>query len=268
MLSWSGTCRNPDVQNELIRDLRPLARECETRIKEEELIWGPSPITIGERKIIPPAVITYDRPIDGDVLVHGCVPADVWRAKLEARRADVPWLPAGGNDEESGFFRLRSAHLRGLDFQLFNPGGYRGDDRISFVFLGCPEVPSLDGRLVKAVDHDLVQMYENEAIRAADWFIEEPGIHLRYSFEKWSDQLLAWVKYFLIPELYYWRYETFPGWEKARKTFDEAARSASPEETRRRSWNVVMDSYKAQADVYIEGWLCDRSLTSWLPATF
>ncbi len=55
-------------------------------------------------------------------------------------------------------------------------------------------------------------------IRSADWYVCTPNIHLRYYLEEWSDILLIWVKYFLVSDLHYSRYQALANFEATRDT--------------------------------------------------
>jgi hypothetical protein len=89
---------------------------------------------------------------------------------------------------------------------------YRDENRVSFVFLLCPN-PGLDGLIVQVERTDQCQEFESDTIRSADWFLRKSSIHLRYHCEEWMDFLLGWIKRFYIPDLHYWRYEWLPGYE-------------------------------------------------------
>ena len=63
---------------------------------------------------------------------------------------------------------IDQGRLAGLDFKLFDPRGlYPGEDRMSFVFLECPELPFLDGRLVEIASIEDCPRGENETLPAA-----------------------------------------------------------------------------------------------------
>jgi hypothetical protein len=78
-----------------------------------------------------------------------------------------------------------------------------------------------------------------------------PSLHLRYYLEDWTDQIFAWVKYFFIPDLTYWRWETLPGWDEARARFDEAVGFSSRDEIKRRAFGLLLDWFEREADRWI-----------------
>jgi len=43
---------------------------------------------------------------------------------------------------------------------------------------------------------------------------------MRYYLERWMDALLGSVKYFLIPDLWFWRYTDNPDYDKLSDLFD------------------------------------------------
>jgi hypothetical protein len=148
-VDWEGTCTVREVQAELLGDLATLAERSAARLQ------GPPPkrpdflekmnAMRNEGVPEPPAVIAYDETIRGQILVAPDLAADPARAVDEANRLGVLLVPTG---EGCGLLRIESAHLFGLDFRLFDPrGSYRHYDRFSFVFLGCPELPTFDGRI-------------------------------------------------------------------------------------------------------------------------
>lgn len=50
-----------------------------------------------------------------------------------------------------------------------------------------------------------VRLLAAEGVRAADWYIESPFVHLRYYLESWFDDFFAWIKFFYVPELCFTR---------------------------------------------------------------
>jgi hypothetical protein len=120
---------------------------------------------------------------------------------------------------------LENAVLYGIEFRLYDGRKfYPGDDRISFVFLRMNDCPELDGRIVYVEDKEECKKYYNPMLKGADWYLEKPHIHLRYYCEEWMDMLLAWVKYFYIPDLDYWRYVPLSGYEEFLKLLERFGR--------------------------------------------
>jgi hypothetical protein len=251
---WSGTCVDPDAQEELIEYMTALSHECRARF-EGPALKRPAfleKIVEVESAAVPgrPAAIVYDGPIDGNILVDGDLAADRSLARHEATRLGTRWIPAGGDaSEDSGFFQLGAAHLRGIDFRLFDPRGiYPCEDRMSFVFLRCQEIPAIDGRIALISDRVGAQIYEHQAIKSADWFAMTPSLHLRYYLEEWIDHLFAWVKYFFIPDFAYWRYENLPGYETASMLYARVEASDGRELAKRRVLEQLVEWFNKDAD--------------------
>jgi hypothetical protein len=132
----------------------------------------------------------------------------------------------GGEDGQDTKPRLssgllaRAVHLFGLEFRLYDWRNLYGDnDRLSFVFASVVDCPELTGVLVYVEDRAECQYYRNSLIRSADWFLTQPRIHLRYYCEDWMDQLLAYVKRFYLPDLWYWRYQELAGYDYHAEVF-------------------------------------------------
>lgn len=117
------------------------------------------------------------------------------------------------------FVRVSSAYLSGNEFRLTDPRGlYPGMDRVSFVFasvLGDREAlqdPS-DVRAVSVLVEDAAQckLYEDSAIRTADFYLRTPTVHLRDFAERWMNSFLAFIRHFHMPGLWYWNKDDLPG---------------------------------------------------------
>jgi hypothetical protein len=258
-VSWGGTCTDHDTQTALVTDLATIAAASEARIRdkapERPEILVKTAAMRGEGKLDLPAVRTWNRAVRGDILVGPGVAADPAGAVEEASRLGAEQVMTGA---DYGLIRVESLRLFGLDFRLFDPRGlYPNEDRVSFVFLGCPELPALDGRIARVIDHAEAQLYDADAIRSADWVVTAPDIHLRYYLEEWSTQLLAWVKYFFVPDLGYWRGQTLAGWDEAREGYDRAVASSSRDLVRRVALGPLLDGFEAEAEMWIArmaGW--------------
>jgi len=133
---------------------------------------------------------------------------------------------SGGEDGRDTQPRLssgllaRAVHLFGLEFRLYDRRNFYDDDRLSFVFASVAGCPELTGMLVYVEDQAECQYYKDSLIRSANWFLTRPRIHLRYYCEEWMDQLLAYVKRFYIPDLWYWRYQDLAGYDYHAEVFD------------------------------------------------
>jgi len=97
-------------------------------------------------------------------------------------------------DEQYYLTTLPQIHLHGIVFRLYDPRGlYPGEDELSFVFVDAPDIPELDGQIVQAFNHEECQAFESDWVRAADWKLTSPSIHLRYYLEDWYDLLMTWI---------------------------------------------------------------------------
>jgi HEAT repeat protein len=154
-----------------------------------------------------------------------------------------------GSDERWQSIRVPDMRLQGIDFRLHDPRGlYPGEDRVSFVFVDCPRLPSLDGRLVLVTERKQCQEYESELVRVADWYLSTPSIHLRYFLEEWSDLLLAWVKYFFIPDLHYWRYEDLNQYDVYSRIFEDLAANGGAAYARQSIFEYLLERFDEEAD--------------------
>ena len=124
--------------------------------------------------------------------------------------------------EPRDLFIAKKVNLYGLEFRLFDPRDYdTADNRIRFVFASIDSCPSINGLLVYVEDHKECCKYENSLIKDADLFLTGLHVHLRYYAEHWMDKLLGYIKYFYIPNLYYWRYDDLSGYDRLLKLVSE-----------------------------------------------
>ncbi len=113
------------------------------------------------------------------------------------------------------FYEVKKARLFGIEFRLFDPRGlYPDENRMSFVFCSIPGLKKGNNFFTLVEPGYECEYYSNEVIRAYDYYLTAPYVHLRYLFEDWVQMLLAYVKFFFIENL---TYDTFSG----KKTFRE-----------------------------------------------
>ena len=117
-----------------------------------------------------------------------------------------------------------------------------------FVFLDCPNLPALDGRVAQVDDHDECSLYYSEVLKSADWALSYPGIHLRYFLEDWTDRLLSWIKHFFVPDLQYWHWEDLHGWEKHCRRLMQACEEAGPNQARQDTFQDLLDDFSREAE--------------------
>jgi hypothetical protein len=145
--------------------------------------------------------------------------------------------------------KLRRLHIRGMDFRLFDPRVlYPDEDRVSFVFLESESAPFLTGLLGFVHDRDRCVGSPNPYVRAADWYIECPFVHLRYYLESWFDDFLSWIKLFFIADLYFTRQDETDGVEKLRQALETLQARRGVSTTRKQSFNRLIEAFKEEAD--------------------
>jgi hypothetical protein len=239
---------------------------------------GPQParpafleILAGQRAQGSPAIEDIRRfgsPITGQILVDPSVASDATALIDEARQSGIELLAVsedgGGNslevlsetaesDSVARLLRFDHLVLHGLDFKLFDPRRiYPNEDRVSFVFLSCSVAPSLDGRLVQANNKEQCRLFNSEALHAVDWYLSSPSIHLRYYLEEWFDFFLAWVKYFFVSDLRYWRYEEMSQYEAIREVMGDFAAKMGDAAAKESIFEHLLERFEVQADEWIQ----------------
>jgi hypothetical protein len=153
---------------------------------------------------------------------------------------------------------IGSGRLRGLDFKLFDPRGlYPGADRMSFVFLECPEQPFLDGRLVEVATAEDCLASGAEGLRGADFYLCAPSVHLRYYLEDWTDCVFSWIKFFFIDDFWWHRWEEMQGYADYRQVFEDLAADRGREGAEEAAFDAVLGTFSQHAEHWIgevEGW--------------
>lgn len=247
-VSWSGRCRDREVQRALVEHLGVLADLNAQRLREpvvprpaflEQLIAQRIP----ERKPIEP-IRQFDEELSGRIVVDPGVSPDPLRLREDVvgRHLELADLaPDDGHTPEHDTLSLDVVpagkclivprmRVYGIDFELYDPRKlYPESNRVGFVFLDCPDLPSLDGCLVQVECRDQCRAYRSELLRGADWLLAPPSIHLRYLFEEWLDVLLGWVKYCFIPDLEFTRYEPLSGYPELCAALNHLPRDAAHE---------------------------------------
>lgn len=264
-VSWQGTCRGRAAQEELVGFLGKLAARSKARL---EASAPPRPAILDlmtrQREQSSPRlelVRTFDHEITGKIILDPCLVRDVQALPDEVQRikAEIIDIGAGGRDKDESTsvmfclatscsraqecLVLRRLRVYGIDFRLFGVR-YPSADRISFVFLESPEVPSLGGCLAQVENREQCQPYYSEEIRTADWYVSTPAIHLRYYLEEWSDFLLSWVKYFFVPDLYYRRYDDLSQYEAIRTVIEKQCREHSEEWAKRAVFQYLLEQFE------------------------
>ena len=230
-VSWSGRCGVASVRAELCGKIGQIVEALQGRLPADYV-----------------AIRLFDEILDAPIMLdNGLFSTPPIAAELT--RAGVESL-----------LSARGLRVYGIEFSL--PTLYLVDNRASFVFI-VDDHPDLDGVMVHFAEAErpslLVSLNVSRAhdsrsgttrvtvedvahVRATDALRESvnaslttPRIHLRYNFESWLDDLLGWVKHFYIPDLWFWRYEDVPGYDRflAIDPGDASAREACFDNLRR-----------------------------------
>jgi hypothetical protein len=209
--TWGGRCLDQTVQADLVGHLREIAaftQACRDPALPIEFIDE----TIEGTIILDPRLLA-----EGDALIG-----------------------------EDGLGRLSRIRLYGVVFQpLLRFDFYRGDNTFQFVFVRAPELPALDGILVKVARGEALALYDSEVVQNATAYLRIPQIHLRYQFEAWADMLTNWVRRFFLKEFGYWRYEDNSG-------YDGIAFAPKDLKGRADLWRAVKLAYLDEATSYLE----------------
>jgi hypothetical protein len=254
-VGWSGKCLIKEKQAQLTSFLSRLAARSEARLNGTA---PPRPaflqMLVDQRtQAIPPVptIRHFDEDIEGRVLLAPNVVADEAHLVAEAKRLGLSLVPVRPESDRL-LLAVDRIRVRGIDFQLFDPRNlYPGEDRVSFVFLASEAAPFLEGCLAQVTGRELCRLYDSPAVNSADWYLSAPSIHLRYYLEEWSDYFLAWVKYFSIPDLRYWRTEDLPRYEEIRSEFENAGGTADLEIFQAAVFEYLLERFDREADEWI-----------------
>jgi hypothetical protein len=234
---WKGNCRDPQIRYRLLGYLHRLARLSDSYLRRGE---RPVLTVVGEQHVAPPRanIETVDETISAPVFVSSVVGPHPETLIARAREAGLTVIEPDG--EGPHLVALDAVRLRGLDFKLFDPRGlYPDDDRMSFVFLECPEHHFLDGRLVEIAERD------------GAVYLSSPSIHLHAYLEDWTDCLFAWIRFFLVGDFWWQRREELQGYADYRGVFGElqAARGSEPAEEA--TFDAVLSTFSQHAEHWI-----------------
>lgn len=211
MVNWWGQCADPAIRQGLTAKLLQLGR------LSHSLFEPPLPEP------------REAKPLAGRILVL----SELFQAENQAGNA-------------SQFIELPAIDLSGLEFRFFDPRNiYKGEDRISFVFATLPGRPETAGSIIQVEEKDRCVLYDDPAIKAADYFIKRASIHLRYYCEDWIDGFLAFVKHYYVPDMKYWRYENLPGYAQYTNLDPKDA------DERERRWARVLSGFMQEAQAFL-----------------
>ena len=150
---WKGNCRELSTRHRLLGHLHRLAQRSDEYLRlrqpERPRILDVLNEQRGRVVRLRNNIETIDQEISGTILISSFIGSDPVKLAAATRESGAE-IVEGPEAKHGALIAISHAHLRGIDFKLFDPRGlYPGADRMSFVFLECPEHPVLDGRLVE-----------------------------------------------------------------------------------------------------------------------
>jgi len=234
---WKGNCRDPQIRYRLLGYLHRLARLSESYLRRGE---RPFLALVGEQDVVPPRanIETIDETVSGPILISSLIGPHPETLVTRAREAGLTVIEPEG--EEPHLIALDEVRLRGLDFKLFDPRGlYPDTDRMSFVFVECPEYHFLDGRLVQIAEKD------------GAVYLTSPGIHLHSYLEDWTDCLFAWIRFFLVGDFWWQRREELQGYGDYRSVFEELQTTRGSETAEAATFDAVLSTFSQHAEHWI-----------------
>jgi len=198
-----------------------------------------------------------DEEVSGTILISSWIDHDPAMLVAAARASGIE-IVEEPNTESGALLAIKSARLRGLDFKLFDPRGlYPGADRMSFVFLECPDHPALDGRLVEVARSEDCAASSSPVLQNADLYLCAPSVHLRYYLEDWTDCLFSWIKFFFIGDFWWHRWSDLQGYADYRQVFEELQADRGSENAEQAAFDAVLATFSQHAEHWIgevEGW--------------
>jgi hypothetical protein len=259
---WIGRCASANDRDELLSYIKRLA-EMNDALLTKELPNSSHPflemVTVRRAEALKPRdnIEFIDRDINGKIVVNANLVADQREFEEEVSQLLLSVIDHVGADaHESAFvlnfstpasrlLRVDEAHLTGVNFRIYDPLQlYPGEDRVSFVFLRCPDAPFLDGCLCEAFHHiDCPGLIDFSALPAAAWYVRRPEIHLRYYLEVWFDQFLSWVKCFFVPNLRWWRWDDNPGFESFRQELEQLRQRVGMSAAKDESFDKLVEAF-------------------------
>ncbi|MGH6866128.1 MAG: hypothetical protein ACREDO_08175 [Methyloceanibacter sp.] len=251
---WRGNSRDPQIRYRLLGRLHRLAALSDEylRLRQPE---RPAILNLlgaqRQQGIRPRAnVETIDRQISGQILISSWIGPQPEILVERARQAGLRVI----DPEEEGphLVFIENARLRGLDFKLFDPRGlYPGSDRMSFVFLECPEHHFLDGRLVEIAVGEDKEFTTAQSLAPGSIYLSMPSIHLRYYLEDWTDCLFSWIRFFFIGDFWWQRWEEFQGYADYRSVFEQIQTERGGAEAEEATFEAVLGTFSQHAEHWI-----------------
>ncbi|MEM7191887.1 MAG: hypothetical protein AAF405_03300 [Pseudomonadota bacterium] len=239
---WKGHCRSEEARARLLSNLHQLARLSDGYLRPAD---RPMLTVVGEGQHLPRAnVERIDSVRKGEILISTEVSEQPETMVLRAREVGLEI-----RNDKTGKPRhivLDEVHIRGIDFKLFDPRGLcPGNDRMSFVFIECPERHFLNGRLVKITE------------REDSLLLECPDLRLNSYLEDWTDCLFAWTRFFLMGDLWWKRHEELQGYHDYRGVLEELQTSCGSLKAEAMAFEAVLSTFMQHA----EYWRCEAEKT-------
>lgn len=231
---WKGHCRDPKIRYRLLGFLHRLAHSSDGYLRQGE---RPHLSLVGEghHTARRPNIEIIDKAVPGPVLISSAVAPDAERLVARAREAGLAVTEPVG--ESPHLITLDEVRLRGLDFKLFDPHAlHAGDDRMSFVFLECPEYHFLDGRLVDVGEKD------------GKIYLGEASIRLETYLEDWTDCLFSWIRFFLVGDFWWQRRDELRGYTDYRGVFEELQTTRGSAEAENATFDAVLSTFSQHAE--------------------
>ena len=253
IVAWNGRCREPQSRYRLLGFLHRLASLSDAYLRTQEP-ERPRLAEVQNGQCVPPRanVESRDHPIDGNIVISSDIIED---APTFPHRAHAAGLPVIEHPNKPGLHltTLHKAHLRGLDLRLYDPRQLSpGADRMSFVFLECPDHPLLDGRLVRVRSPEQREGHEIELIRNADSYLECPQIQLHSYLEDWTDCLFSWMKFFFIGDLWWKRWEELQGYGDYRSVLSQIQTERGKQAAEQATFDALLATFAQHAQHWSE----------------
>ena len=235
---WKGNCRDPEARYRLLEYLHRLARVSDAYLRPGE---RPHLSLVGTGREAPPRsnIEVVDDTLQGQILISSTIGPHP--ETLVARAQEAGLTVTAPQEGGSQLIALDTVCLRGLDFKLFDPRGlYPDSDRMSFVFLECPEHRFLDGRLVKVNTRD------------DKVYLSSPSIRLDSYLEDWTDCLFAWTRFFLMGDFWWQRREELQGYNDYRGVFEELQTARGSAEAEDATFDAALSTFSQHAEHWID----------------
>lgn len=270
-VSWTGACQVAK-QDELLKYLACLAAKIDDLIAlDAELRSGFDSMTWTRRRCVTerstrPTIEFVNGAISGEIAVDANVFAHDREFKAGAEEIGLPIVETPGAAvgeppmsyslnvfaaRSTRSVRIGKASLHGINFRVYDPyAWYPGEDRVSFVFLHCPQFLFLDGRVVDAFERTRCPGFVNfSSLGAVDWYLKRPSVHLRDDdLGGWFNAFLAWVKFFFIPGLHWWQWRSLPDYDRHRAHYQDLQRIVGTPQATATVFAALRECFSDDAD--------------------